>query len=130
MSGSRILVVDDNPSNLKLFTYLLALPGYEVRTARDAGHALQVLAEFHPRLIIMDLQLPDIDGLTLTRQLKADATMQDVAIVAVTASAMKGDEEKAIAAGVDGYMTKPVDKRAFRAMVERYIRDWGGPNAS
>jgi len=128
MTGSRILVVDDNPSNLKLFTYLLAMPGYEVRTAQDAREALAVLAEFHPLLIIMDLQLPDIDGLTLTRQLKADPKMRDVAIVAVTASAMKGDEEKAIAAGVDGYMTKPIDKRAFRAMVEGYIRDWGGQN--
>jgi CheY-like chemotaxis protein len=128
MSGSRILVVDDNPSNLKLFTYLLAMPGYEVRTAQDAGQALLSLASFHPHLIIMDLQLPDIDGLTLTRQLKADVKTQNIAIVAVTASAMKGDEEKAMAAGVDGYMTKPIDKRAFRAMVERYIRDWGEQN--
>jgi two-component system cell cycle response regulator DivK len=117
-----ILVVDDNPSNLKLFTYLLAIPGYEVLTARDAEEALGVLRGFRPRLIIMDLQLPDIDGLTLTRQLKADPAMQGVAIVAVTASAKKGDEEQALAAGVDAYMSKPVDKRAFRAMVESYLQ--------
>jgi CheY-like chemotaxis protein len=117
-----ILVVDDNPTNLKLFTYLLALPGYEVSTARSAEEALQVLTRIKPRLILMDLQLPDIDGLTLTRRLKRDPGLSDTAIVAVTASAMKGDEEKARAAGVDGYMTKPLEKRAFRAMVERYLK--------
>jgi CheY-like chemotaxis protein len=126
MSSRRILVVDDNPSNLKLFTYMLALPGYEVRTAADARQALEALVNFRPCLILMDLQLPDIDGLTLTRQLKADPNTRDIAIVAVTAYAMKGDEEKARAAGADGYMSKPIDKRAFRAMVEGYVTQWGG----
>jgi two-component system, cell cycle response regulator DivK len=122
MSGQSILVVDDNPSNLKLFTFLLALPGYAVTTAPDAQQALAVLDRLVPDLIIMDLQLPDVDGLTLTRRLKADPRMKHVPIVAVTASAMKGDEEKARAAGVDGYMSKPVDKRAFRAMVASYLQ--------
>jgi CheY-like chemotaxis protein len=121
MSGRSILIVDDNPSNLKLFTFLLALPGYVVTTAASAEQALDVLGRLVPNLIIMDLQLPDVDGLTLTRQLKADPRMQGVPIVAVTASAMKGDEEKARAAGVDGYMSKPVEKRAFRAMVASYL---------
>jgi CheY-like chemotaxis protein len=121
MSDQRILVVDDNPSNLKLFTFLLALPGYVVTTAASAEQALDALCRLVPDLIIMDLQLPDVDGLTLTRQLKADPRMKGVPIVAVTASAMKGDEEKAWAAGVDGYMSKPVEKRAFRAMVARYL---------
>jgi CheY-like chemotaxis protein len=121
MSSQRILVVDDNPANLKLFTYLLAIPGYEVRTAADAEEALRILTTFKPRLIIMDLQLPDIDGLTLTRRLKADPAMVGTRIVAVTASAMKGDEEKARASGADGYMSKPVDKREFRAMVESQL---------
>lgn len=116
-----ILVVDDNPSNLKLFTFLLTLPGYEVTTAADAQQALEVLGRLVPDLIIMDLQLPDVDGLTLTRRLKADPRMKNIPIVAVTASAMKGDEEKARAAGVDGYMSKPVEKRAFRAMVASYL---------
>jgi CheY-like chemotaxis protein len=118
---SSILVVDDNPSNLKLFTFLLALPGYDVTTAANAEQALNVLGGLVPDLIIMDLQLPDVDGLTLTRRLKADPRMTGVRIVAVTASAMKGDEEKAWAAGVDGYMSKPVEKRAFRAMVASYL---------
>jgi len=117
-----ILVVDDNPTNLKLFTYLLALPGYDVTTAGNAEEALQVLANIKPELILMDLQLPDIDGLTLTRRLKQDPAFSGTIIVAVTASAMKGDEEKARAAGVDGYMTKPLEKRAFRAMVEHYLK--------
>jgi CheY-like chemotaxis protein len=118
---SSILVVDDNASNLKLFKFLLALPGYDVTTAASAEQALHVLGGLVPDLIIMDLQLPDVDGLTLTRQLKADPRMTGVPIVAVTASAMKGDEEKAWAAGVDGYMSKPVEKRAFRAMVASYL---------
>lgn len=121
MSGQAILVVDDNPSNLKLFTFLLAVPGYVVTTAASAEEALQVLRRLLPDLIIMDLQLPDVDGLTLTRQLKADPRMKNVPIVAVTAYAMKGDEEKALAAGVDGYMSKPVEKRAFRAMVASHL---------
>jgi two-component system, cell cycle response regulator DivK len=121
MSERSILIVDDNPSNLKLFSYLLSLPGYAVTTAANAEEALDVLGRLVPHLIIMDLQLPDVDGLTLTRQLKADPRMQRVPIVAVTASAMKGDEEKARAAGVDGYMSKPIEKRAFRAMVASYL---------
>lgn len=121
MSGQAILVVDDNASNLKLFTFLLAQPGYSVTTAASAEQALDVLQRLLPDLIIMDLQLPDVDGLTLTRQLKADPKTKSVPIVAVTASAMKGDEEKARAAGVDGYMSKPIEKRAFRAMVASYL---------
>lgn len=125
MTARSILVVDDNPSNLKLFTYLLALPGYEVTTAGSAEEALRVLERLVPDLIIMDLQLPDVDGLTLTRQLKGTPHMREIPIVAVTASAMKGDEEKALAAGVDGYMSKPVEKRAFRAMVASYLERVG-----
>lgn len=117
-----ILVIDDNPSNLKLFTHLLALPGYGLSCARNAEEALRLLEQLEPDLILMDLQLPDIDGLTLTRRLKQDPKHRQTPIVAVTASAMKGDEEKARAAGIDGYMTKPLDKRAFRAMVERYLK--------
>jgi CheY-like chemotaxis protein len=122
VNSRSILVVDDNPSNLKLFTFLLTMPGYVVTTAGNAEEALDVLARITPDLIIMDLQLPDVDGLTLTRQLKVDPKMKGIPIVAVTASAMKGDEEKALAAGVDGYMSKPVEKRAFRAMVARYLQ--------
>jgi two-component system cell cycle response regulator DivK len=121
MTTKRILVVDDNASNLKLFTYLLASPAHDVRTATDASEALDVLASFQPDLILMDIQLPDIDGLELTRRLRQSPLTRATTIVAVTAYAMKGDEERARAAGVDGYISKPIEKEAFRRMVAEYL---------
>jgi len=121
----RILVVDDNPGNLRLFTLLLASPRYDVRTAPSAQRALDMLASFHPDLILLDLQLPDIDGLELTRRLKANPVLSGIPVVAVTAYAMKGDEERARAAGADGYVSKPVEKKAFRQMVADFL-DGGG----
>ena len=109
MAGDPILIVDDNPQNLKLARVLLSSEGHAVRTATDAKEALRVLEEFEPRLILMDIQLPDIDGLELTRMLKADPKHQGTVIVALTAYAMKGDEERALAAGCDGYVAKPID---------------------
>ena len=115
--GTPILVVDDHPGNLKLLSFVLVRRGYDVRKAANAEEALRVLQEFHPRLILMDLQLPGMDGLALTRRLKADPAHREIVIVAVTASAMKGDEEKAIEAGCDGYITKPIDTRALPRIV-------------
>ncbi|MBI2187146.1 MAG: response regulator [Acidobacteria bacterium] len=126
MPGERILIVDDNPVNLKLVRVVLTVEGYDVRTATDAGEALAVLEMFRPRLILMDLQLPGMDGLELTKRLKADAVMKDTLIVAVTAYAMKGDEEKALAIGCDGYLTKPIDTRTLPAVVARYLRQKSG----
>jgi len=125
MTTKRILVVDDNATNLKLFTYLLGSPAHEVRTATDAREALDVLASFRPDLILMDIQLPDIDGLELTRQLRESPLTRDTTIVAVTAYAMKGDEERARAAGVDGYISKPIEKEAFRRKVAEYLGQRG-----
>jgi two-component system cell cycle response regulator len=125
MNPGRILVVDDNPTNLKLVMFLLSSSSYEVRTASDARHALEVLESFRPDLILMDLQLPDIDGLELTRRLKADPRMKETAIIAVTAYAMKGDEEKARAAGVDGYVCKPIQKDHFRRVVADQLEKIG-----
>ena len=116
-----ILVVDDNPGNLKLISYVLENGGYDVRTAVDAEEALRVLQGFRPRLILMDLQLPGMDGLTFTRQLKADPDLGGTPIVAVTASAMKGDEEKAVEAGCDGYITKPIDTRALARIITSFL---------
>lgn len=124
----RILVVDDNPGNLRLFTLLLASPRYEVQTAASAQLALDLLASFHPDLILLDLQLPDIDGLELARRLKADPVLRSIPIVAVTAYAMKGDEQRARAAGADGYVSKPVEKKAFRQLVADFL-DGGGTHA-
>jgi len=121
MAGEPILVVDDNPTNLKLVGYLLSSHGYEVRTAVDAPDALGQLAQFRPRLILLDLQLPGMDGFTLARRLRDDPAWRDVAIVAVTAFAMKGDEERAMAAGCDAYVTKPIDTRALPGLVARWV---------
>lgn len=124
MSAS-ILIVDDNPSNMKLLSFILSSRGYDVHTAADADEALRVLAEERVALILMDLQLPGMDGLELTRRLKADPIHKDSIIVAVTASAMKGDEEKAASAGCDGYVTKPIDTRALPALVSSYLQRAG-----
>jgi two-component system cell cycle response regulator DivK len=109
MAGEPILIVDDNPANLKLARILLSEEGYEVRTALDAEEALRVLEGFMPRLILMDVQLPGMDGLELTRRLKSSERTRDIVIVALTAYAMKGDEERTTSAGCDGYVSKPID---------------------
>ncbi|MET0341125.1 MAG: response regulator [Polyangiales bacterium] len=122
MSGRRILVVDDNATNLKLITCLLATERCEVITASSAEKALELMSGARPDLLLLDLQLPDMDGLELTRILRADPTLCDLPIVAVTAYAMKGDEERAREAGVDGYVTKPIAKEAFRQLVGAFLR--------
>jgi CheY-like chemotaxis protein len=119
--GAPILIVDDNASNTKLLAFLLTSKGYEVRTAASAPDALAVLDTFVPRLILMDIQLPGMDGLTLTRQLKADPRTSHIPIIAATAYAMKGDEARALAAGCSGYITKPIDTRRLPQEIERYL---------
>lgn len=121
MAGESILIVDDNPTNLKLARIVLTGAGFEVQTANDAEEALLALDSFKPRLILMDLQLPGMDGLTLTRKLKDDPARRDIIIVALTAYAMKGDDEKAFAAGCDGYITKPIDTDTLPATVTEHL---------
>jgi two-component system cell cycle response regulator DivK len=107
--GQTILIVDDNPHNLKLARVLLAGEGYDVRTATDAEAALHLLDAFTPELILMDIQLPGMDGLALTRLLKSHPVRRSIKILALTAYAMLGDREKMLAAGCDGYVAKPID---------------------
>jgi len=121
VASDAVLIVDDNPQNLKLVRVLLAGEGYAVRTAADAEEALAVLETFTPRLILMDLQLPGMDGLQLTRRLKSDPAHSGIVIVALTAYAMKGDEAKARAAGCDGYITKPIDIDALPELVATHL---------
>jgi CheY-like chemotaxis protein len=121
MSGEPILIVDDNPTNLKLVRVLLQGEGYQARIAADAEEALEVLQTFHPRLILMDVQLPGMDGLELTRRLKANADTRDIIIIALTAYAMKGDEQKALDAGCDGYIAKPINTRSLPGLVAGYL---------
>ena len=117
----HILIVDDNPTNLKLVAYLMRAKGYDVATAIDAEAALAAVREHKPRLILMDVQLPGVDGLELTRRLKGDAATCGILIVAVTAYAMKGDRDKAVAAGCDAYITKPIDTRALPETIARLL---------
>jgi two-component system cell cycle response regulator DivK len=121
VAGERILIVDDNVVNLKLMRVLLAGEGYDVRTATNADEALSLVKDFPPRLVLMDIQLPGMDGLALTRRFKADPALRDTRVVALTASAMKGDAERALDAGCDGYVAKPIDTRAFPGLVARYL---------
>jgi two-component system cell cycle response regulator DivK len=121
MARQSILIVDDNPVNLKLIRILLAGEGYDVRTAGDAEEATRVLQEQRPHMILMDIQLPGIDGLELTRRLKSDPATRDITILGLTAYAMKGDEEKILAAGCDGYIAKPIDTRTLPAVIQHYL---------
>ena len=123
----EILIVDDNPQNLKLARVVLEREGYAVRTANDAHAALQLLESSVPRLILMDLQLPGLDGLSLTTRLKNDPRYAQVTVIALTAYAMKGDEEKALAAGCDGYLAKPVDIDTLVRMVADCLARQGHP---
>jgi CheY-like chemotaxis protein len=126
MPGEPILIVDDNAQNLKLVRVILSVEGYDVRTAVDGEDALRVLGSFTPRLILMDLQLPGMDGLQLVRLLRADPARRAIQIIALTAYAMKGDEERAFAAGCDGYVTKPIDIEDLPRVVARHLaRDAG-----
>ena len=108
-SKKRILVVDDNPRNLKLAFDVLEDAGYEVVEAVNAEEAQSMIDRNLPDLILMDIALPGMDGLTLTRKIKANERTKHIRIIALTAFAMKGDDQKALAAGCDGYITKPID---------------------
>lgn len=117
-----ILIVDDNATNLKLASVVLEMEGHAVVRAVDAEQALQLLDDLVPDLILMDIGLPGMDGLTLARRLKATVSLSGVPIVALSAFAMKGDKERAMAAGCDGYITKPIDTRRFPQQVQSYFR--------
>ena len=117
----KIMVVEDNPINLKLVGDLLEIEGFEVQVCADAEIALEALKTIKPDLILMDVALPGMDGLELTRVLKADKKTKDIIIVALTAFAMKGDKEKVLGAGCNGYITKPIETRKFKEQILQYL---------
>jgi CheY-like chemotaxis protein len=121
MPGETILVVDDNALNLKLARMLLVSKGYTIQTAENGLEALTLAEEIHPDLILLDIQLPGIDGLEVARRLKSNRSTADIPVVALTAYAMQGDEQKARAAGCDGYITKPIDTTNLPAQVRSYL---------
>lgn len=122
---AKVLIVDDNPTNLKLVKYVVESAGHQVATAIDAPSTLAALAQDRPAAILMDLQLPGVDGLELTRWIKANPDTAGIAIIAVTAYAMKGDREKALEAGCDDYVTKPIDTRALPDVIARHVGQRG-----
>jgi len=124
VSGGRrrcVLIVEDDPLNMKLFSAMVASQGYDVLQALDGRSALGLARQHHPGLIIMDLQLPDMSGLDVTRALKADAATRDIAIVATTAHALGGDEGNIQASGCDGYMAKPIAVSDLLELIEELI---------
>jgi two-component system cell cycle response regulator DivK len=109
MAGKQILVVEDNVKNMKLFRDVLQATGYRTLEASTGGRGLALASEHRPALVLMDIQLPDMDGLEVLGRLRMDARTAAIPVLAVTAQAMRGDRERFTAAGFDGYVAKPVD---------------------
>jgi two-component system, cell cycle response regulator DivK len=121
MVGKNILLVEDNEVNRRLAGFLLRSQGYQVCEATTAAAAFEMVEKERPDLIVMDIQLPGMDGLEITRRLKEQPATADIPVVAVTSFAMKGDREKALAAGCAGYVTKPIDKNTFIQEVAAHV---------
>lgn len=118
---SRILVIEDNPTNMELITYLLNAFGHDIMTARDGEEGVEQALRLLPDLILCDLALPKMDGYAVARRLRAEPSLRSVPLIAVTASAMVGDRDKVIAAGFHGYIRKPIEPETFVAEVEHYL---------
>lgn len=122
---ATVLVIEDTPANMKLATMLLEHAGHRVLQASDAAEGIALACEQLPDLILMDIQLPGMDGLEATRLLKADAATRRIKVVALTAFAMKGDEQRMLAAGCDAYIAKPIQYKEFLADVARLLGQEG-----
>ena len=122
MGGKRILLIEDNAINRRLAQFLLKSQGYEVWEVSSAPEAFESLKQKQPDLILMDIQLPGMDGLAATKKLKADPATRNIPILVVTSYAMKGDEAKAFEAGCSGYVTKPIDKTVFLEAVAKALK--------
>lgn len=118
---AKVLVVEDNQANMTLATFLLRSAGHTILEARDAEAGVALAGTDQPDLILMDIQLPGMDGLRATALLKADATTRDIPVIALTALAMKGDEERIRAAGCDGYISKPLSYKDFLATISTHL---------
>lgn len=121
MSSNKILVIEDNPLNLELVTDLLEVNGFMVHPAHTAEEGLRLARELLPDLVLMDFGLPGMDGLAATRNLKANPATRHLAVIGLTAHAMKGDAEAALEAGCDGYIAKPIDTRTFIETLTRFL---------
>ena len=121
MTDHKILIIEDNRLNLELATDLLEANGFVVYSAQTAEEGLRLAGELLPDLVLMDFGLPGMDGLCATQDLKANPATRHLTVVGLTAHAMKGDQEIALKAGCDGYLTKPIDTRTFVATLKRFI---------
>lgn len=118
---AKVLIVEDNPANMKLAAFIIQSAGHLVLAATDAEAGLILARNEHPDLILMDIQLPGMDGLEATTLLKRDQTTRDIPVIAITALAMKGDEERIRAAGCDGYIAKPIRYQDLLAVVTNQL---------
>lgn len=118
---AKVLIIEDNPANMTLATFLLQSAGHSVLAARDAETGLTLARGEQPDLVLMDIQLPGMDGLEATALLKGDEATRDIPVVALTALAMKGDEERIRGAGCDGYIAKPLAYRDFLATISWHL---------
>ncbi|KIL99292.1 Chemotaxis protein CheV [Paramagnetospirillum magnetotacticum MS-1] len=119
--AKSVLIVEDNDLNMKLFNDLLRANGYETIQTKDGREAMDIARKHHPDLILMDIQLPEISGLEITKMLKNDAELKSIPVIAVTAFAMKGDEEKIREGGCEGYIAKPISVASFLQTVARFL---------
>ena len=119
MTGSQVLLVEDNEKNMKLFRDVLLAAGYEILEATTGRKAVELASEHVPDLVLMDVRLPDIDGVETLRRLREDERTASIPVLALTAQAMEGDRERFLAAGFDGYLSKPVDIRALVEAVQQ-----------
>ena len=122
MSDKNVMVVEDNEKNRKLMRVVLKAKGYNVIEATTGEEALNILKNQKPNIILMDIQLPGIDGLTLIKQIKADTVTKEIPIIAVTAYAMKGDEQKILDTGCNAYVSKPINTQELPLIIEKYIK--------
>jgi two-component system, cell cycle response regulator DivK len=120
MTGERILVVEDNAKNMKLFRDVLVATGYRTLEATTGSEAVDLASEHTPDLVLMDIQLPDLDGVQALRRLREDPRTAGIPVLALTAQAMHGDRERFLAAGFDGYLSKPVDVRQLIGTVREH----------
>jgi two-component system cell cycle response regulator DivK len=125
MTSRQILVVEDNERNMRLFCDVLQASGYRTLEATTGESAVELALEHVPDLVLMDIQLPDIDGVEALDRLRADERSASLSVLALTAQAMEGDRERFLAAGFDGYLSKPVDIAEFVATVKRYCEENG-----
>ena len=121
-TAKTVLVVEDNELNMKLFHDLLEAHGYNILQTKDGMEALRLAREHRPDLILMDIQLPEVSGLEVTKWIKEDENLKSIPVIAVTAFAMKGDEEKIREGGCEAYIAKPISVTSFLQTVQRYLR--------